>query len=61
MGEAVLEARLLASNCSLLVVHDWEREEYQQLVWRGGWRVWQLDTASRRHTAALLPPPHYLR
>ena len=59
VGRSVLSNKLLASNSSLLVVHDWERPAYKALVSRLGFRILRQDTNSRRHTACLLPPREY--
>ena len=59
VGRAVLTNRLLASNSSLLVVHDWERPAYKALVNRLGYRILRQDSNSRRHLACLLPPRDY--
>ena len=59
VGMSVLSNKLLASNSSLLVVHDWERPAYKALVSRLGFRILRHDINSRRHTACLLPPRDY--
>ena len=59
VGRSVLTNKLLASNSSLLVVHDWERPAYKALVNRLGYRILRQDTNSRRHLACLLPPREY--
>ena len=50
---------MLASNSSLLIVHDWERIGYKGLVTTLGYRVMLEDRTSRRHLACLLPPRTY--
>ena len=59
VGRSVLTNKLLASNSSLLVVHDWERPAYRGLVTQLGYRVHRQDITSRRHLASLLPPRDY--
>ena len=59
VGRSVLANKLLASNSSLLVVHDWERPAYRGLVSQLGYRIHRQDTTSRRHLACLLPPRDY--
>ena len=59
VGRSVLVNQLLASNSSLLVIHDWERKAYKGLVSQLGYRIHRQDVRSRRHLACLLPPPDY--
>ena len=59
VSKAVLEAHLLASNESRLVIHDWERHPYKAMVEQLGYRVERQDVKSRRHLASLLPPHNY--
>ena len=59
VGRSVLVNKLLASNSSLLVVHDWERRGYRGLVSQLGFRIQKQDITSRRHLACLLPPTDY--
>ena len=59
VSKAVLDAHLLASNESRLVIHDWERLPYKAMVGQLGYRVERQDVQSRRHTASLLPPHNY--
>ena len=37
-SKAVLESRLLSSNSSVLVIHDWERASYKSMVSDIGYR-----------------------
>ena len=59
VGRSVLRQRLLASNSSLLIVHDWERLGYKDIVNKLGYRILLEDKESRRHLACLLPPQDY--
>ena len=59
VGRSVLSNKLLASNSSLLVIHDWERPAYRGLVRTLGYRIHSQDINSRRHLACLLPPRDY--
>ena len=38
-SKAVLESRLLSSNSSVLVIHDWERASYKSMVSDIGYRL----------------------
>ena len=59
VGRSVLTNKLLATNSSLMVVHDWERPAYRGLVSQLGYRIHRQDISSRRHLVCLLPPEDY--
>ena len=59
VSKAVLVHKLLASNESKLVIHDWERGAYKAMVKELGYRIDRQDVRSRRHLASLSPPQDY--
>jgi len=52
VGRGVVNHKLLATG-GRLIIHDWERPEYKQLVTDVGFSVDREDTESRRHMALL--------
>lgn len=59
VARMVLDERMLVDNSSMLLIHDWERQNYKEMVNTLGYRVMMEDTRSRRHLACLLPPADY--
>ena len=59
VGRSVLTNKLLASNSSLMVVHDWQRQGYKPIVSKLGYRILMEDKKSKRHLGCLLPPRDY--
>ena len=55
----VLKNKVLKDNHSLLLIHDWQREYYKDIVNVLGYRIFMEDTKSKRHLACLLPPENY--
>jgi len=52
VGRGVVNHKLLAPN-GRLMIHDWERKEYKQLVTDVGFKVHREDKKSPRHMALL--------
>jgi len=52
VGRGVVNHKLLAPN-GRLMIHDWERKEYKQLVTDVGFKVLREDKKSPRHMALL--------
>ena len=53
VGAMVASESLLVPGTGRLVIHDWERKEYKQLVTDVGFTVEKEDTKSSRHMAIL--------
>ena len=59
VARMVLDEKILVDNSSMLLIHDWERQNYKEIVNTLGFRIMMEDTRSRRHLACLLPPADY--
>ena len=59
VSKAVLENKLFKSSHSKLVIHDWERAYYKDMVNKLGYTVHKQDINSKRHLASLHPPQNY--
>ena len=59
VSKAVLENRLFRNSKSKLVIHDWERVYYKDMVKKLGYRVHKQDIKSKRHLASLYIPLNY--
>jgi len=52
VGEMVKKQKLLLPG-GRMMIHDWERKEYKQLVNEVGFSIVKEDKKSRRHMALL--------
>ena len=59
VARMVLDDKMLLDNSSMMLIHDWERQNYKEMVNTLGYRIMMEDTRSKRHLACLLPPADY--